>query len=116
MKGPMIIKIVLASVFIGAGVFWSIMFPKTTEIFRPDFVASVAVGVGLVASGVLIFLVKRSRFLLFILSLLLLWSLLLNVVLLSEAKSLTEIVKDFAQTHTNLGSDKQYPKNSIIEQ
>ncbi|MHC4640320.1 MAG: hypothetical protein ACYS32_01660 [Planctomycetota bacterium] len=106
MKGPMIIKIVLASILIGAGVFWSIMFPKTTAIFRPDFVASVAIGVGLVASGVLVFLVKRSRVLHFILSLLLLWSLLLNAVLLSEAKSLMEIVKDFVQTNTNTGSDK----------
>lgn len=111
----MIIKIVLASVFIGAGVFWSIMFPKTTAIFRPDFVASVAIGVGLVASGVLVFLIKRTRVLHLILSLLLLWSLLLNAILFSEAKSLTEIVKDFAQTHTNMGTDKQYPKNSIIE-
>ena len=106
MKGPMIIKIVLASILIGAGVFWSIMFPKTTAIFRPDFVASVAIGVGLVASGVLVFLVKRSRVLLFILSLLLLWSLLLNAALLSQAKSLIEIVKDFAQTNTNIGSNK----------
>ena len=106
MKGPMIIKIVLASILIGAGVFWSIMFPKTTAIFRPDFVASVAIGVGLVASGVLVFLVKRSRVLLFILSLLLLWSLLLNAALLSQAKSLIEIVKDFAQTNTNMGSNK----------
>lgn len=106
MKGPMIIKIVLASILIGAGVFWSIMFPKTTAIFRPDFVASVAIGVGLVASGVLVFLVKRSRVLHFILSLLLLWSLLLNAVLLSEAKSLMEIVKDFVQTNTNMRSNK----------
>ena len=106
MKVPMIIKIVLASILIGAGVFWSLMFPKTTAIFRPDFVAPVGIGVGLVASGVLVFLVKRSRVLLFILSLLLLWSLLLNAALLSQAKSLIEIVKDFAQTNTNMGSNK----------
>jgi hypothetical protein len=100
MKGPMIIKIVLASILIGAGVFWSIMFPKTTAIFTPDFVASVAIGVGLVASGVLVFLVKRSRVLHFILSLLLLWSLLLNAVLLST-------IKDFVvQINTNMESDK----------
>ena len=106
MKGLTIIKIVLASVFIGAGVFWSIMFPKTTDIFRPDFVASVAIGVGLVASGVLIFLVKRTRVLLFILSLLLLWSLLLNAALFSHVKYATEFVKDFVQTNTNMVSDK----------
>ncbi|MHC4110844.1 MAG: hypothetical protein ACYSUY_07200 [Planctomycetota bacterium] len=106
MKVSKIIKIVLASILIGAGVFWSIMFPKTTAIFRPDFVASVAIGVGLVASGVLVFLVKRSRVLLFMLSLLLLWSLLLNAALLSQAKAVTEIVKDFAQTNTNMGSNK----------
>ncbi len=81
MKAQKIINIVLASILIGAGVFWSIMFPKTTAIFRPDFVGSVAIGVGLVASGVLVFSVKRSRVLHFILSLLLLWSLLLNAVL-----------------------------------
>lgn len=99
MKGPMIIKIVLASILIGAGVFWSIMFPKTTAIFRPDFVASVGIGVGLVASGALVFLVKQSRILHFILSLLLLWSLLLNAVLLST-------VKDFVQPLTNMESNK----------
>lgn len=102
MKGPMIIKIVLASIFIGAGVFWSIMFPKTTAIFRPDFVASVGIGVGLVASGVLVFLIKRSRVLHFILSLLLLWSLLLNAVLLSTVKDFVQ----FVQTNTNMGSNK----------
>ena len=99
MKVPMIIKIVLASILIGAGVFWSIMFPKTTAIFRPDFVASVGIGVGLVASGVLVLLVKRSRVLHFILSLLLLWSLLLNAVLLST-------VKEFVQPLTNMESNK----------
>ncbi len=100
MKGPMIIKIVLASILIGAGLFWSIMFPKTTAIFRPDFVASVGIGVGLVASGVLVFLVKQSRVLRFILSLLLLWSLLLNAALLST-------VKDFVvQINTNMESNK----------
>ena len=110
------VKAVIGTIFVVAGVIWSIMFPKTAEVFRPDFVASVAIGVGFVASGVLVFLIKRSRVLHLILSLLLLWSLLLNAVLLSETKSLMEIVKDFAQTHTNMGSDKQYPKNSIIEQ
>ena len=106
MKGLTIIKIVLASVFIGAGVFWSIMFPKTTEIFRPDFVASVAIGVGLTASGVLVLFVKRTRVLLFILSLLLLWSLLLNAALFSHVKSATEILKDLVQTNTKMGSNK----------
>lgn len=93
MKGPMIIKIVLASILIGAGVFWSIMFPKTTAIFRLDFVASVGIGVGFVVSGVLVLFVKRSRVLLFILSLLLLWSLLLNAVLLSTVKDFIQITK-----------------------
>ena len=102
----MIIKIVLASILIGAGVFWSIMFPKTTAIFRPDFVASVAIGVGLVVSGVLVFLVKRSRVLCFILSLLLLWSLLLNAILFSTVKSAAETLKDLVQTNTNTGSNK----------
>lgn len=106
MKGPMIIKIVIASIFIGAGVFWSIMFPKTTEIFRPDFVVSVAIGVGLVASGVLVFFVKRSRVLHFILSLLLVWSLLLNAVLFSIAKLTLKVIQDFAQTNSSMESDK----------
>ena len=82
------------------------MFPKTTEIFRPDFVASVAIGVGLVASGVLVFFVKRSRVLHFILSLLLLWSLLLNAVLFSIAKLASKAIQDFAQTNSNMESDK----------
>jgi len=106
MKGPMIIKIVIASIPIGAGVFWSIMFPKTTEIFSPDFVASVAIGIGLVASGVLVFFVKRSRVLHFILSLLLVWSLLLNAVLFSIAKYASEAFQDFAQTKSSMESDK----------
>ena len=100
MKGPKIIKIVLASILIGAGVFLSIMLPKTTAIFSPDFISSVAIGVGLVASGVLVFLVKRTRVVHFILSLLLLWSLLLNAVLLST-------IKDFVvQINTNTESNK----------
>ena len=39
---------------------WWMPFPKTTDMLRPDFVASVAIGLGLVIAGVILFTVNRA--------------------------------------------------------
>ena len=59
------------------------MFPKTGEILRPDFVGSVALGVGIIVTGILCFFMTRTRAAILVLSILLLWSLLTNVVFLA---------------------------------
>jgi len=70
------------------------MFPKTREIFRPDFVLSVALGIGLLVTGMLCFFIKRSRVVVLLLSIILLWSALANVFFLAQLKSLRDIVVD----------------------
>ena len=94
MTGTRIIRAVFGCLIIGCGIIWSIMFPKTREIFRPDFVLSVALGIGLLVTGMLCFFIKRSRVVVLLLSIILLWSALANVFFLAQLKSLRDIVVD----------------------
>jgi len=94
MTGSKIIRTVFGCLIIALGIIWSIMFPKTREIFRPDFVLSVALGIGLLVTGVLCFFMKRSRVAVLLLSIMLLWSTLANVFFLVQFQSLRAIVVD----------------------
>ena len=94
MTGSKIIRTVFGCLIIALGIIWSIMFPKTREIFRPDFVLSVALGIGLLVTGVLCFFMKRSRVAVLLLSIMLLWSALANVFFLVQFQSLRAIVVD----------------------
>ena len=100
MKTISIIKVVFGSLFIIGGLTWSVMFPKTADIFRPDTVASIAVGTGLILPGVIILFFKQSRALVSVLTILLLWSLLLNVVLFSWIKTASTIFQELANQNT----------------
>ena len=94
MTGIKMTRIVFGCLIITCGIIWSLMFPKTREIFRPDFVLSVALGIGLLVTGVLCFFIKRSRVVVLLLSIMLLWSALANVFFLAQLQSLREIVQD----------------------
>jgi cell shape-determining protein MreD len=101
MKTRSVVRAVIGTIFVVAGFIWSIMFPKTADVFRPDFVASVAIGMGLILPGIVILFFKRLRVLPTILSILLFWSLLLNVVLISWAKTVGKIVQEIAQENSS---------------
>jgi hypothetical protein len=105
MKTPSAVKAVIGTIFIVAGVIWSIMFPKTADVFRPDFVASVTIGMGLILPGIVILFFKRLRVLPTILSILLFWSLLLNVVLISWAKTAGKAFQEIAQENSSITTD-----------
>jgi len=81
-----------AVVIIGVGVVWSIMFPKTKDILSPDFVASVALGLGLIVAGLLIFFMTKSRALSIVLSILLMWSVLCNICLCAQLRAYYQLV------------------------
>ena len=100
-KTQLAIRTVIGTIFVVAGVIWSIKFPKTADVFRPDFIASVTIGMGLILPGIVILFFKRLRVLSTILSILLFWSLLLNVVLISWAKTVGKIVQEIAQENSN---------------
>jgi predicted acyltransferase len=100
MTGTRITRAVFGCLIIACGIIWSIMFPKTREIFRPDFVLSVALGIGLFVTGVLCFFIKRSRVVVLLLSIMLLWSALTNVFFLAQLQSLREIVLDIPSMET----------------
>ena len=78
------VRSVFAVVIIGAGIVWSIMFPKAKDILHPDFVISAALGFGLIVTGLLIFFMTKSRFVSVVLLILLLWSLLCNICLCAQ--------------------------------
>jgi len=109
MKTPSIVKVVIASILIAAGMIWSIMFPKTREILRPDFVASVAVGIGLVVPGVLILFLKRARVLPIVLSILLLWSLLMNVFFVCWVRQFVEVFHEEVRSNSISQTDSRTP-------
>ena len=109
MKTSSIVKVVIASILIAAGAIWSIMFPKTREVLRPDFVASVAIGIGLVIPGVLILFLKRSRVLPVVLSILLLWSLLINVFFVCWVKQAAEVFRELAPNNSTSQTDSRTP-------
>ena len=88
------IRITFGCVVVGCGIVWSIMFPKTGDIMRPDFVFSVALGVGLIVTGILCFFITKSRAVLLCLAILLLWSVLTNVVFYALLRGSLEIVRD----------------------
>lgn len=88
------IRIIFGCVIVGCGIVWSIMFPKTGEILRPDFVGSVALGVGIIVTGILGFFMTRSRAVLLVLSILFLWSVLTNVVFLALLRVDYEAFRD----------------------
>ncbi len=86
----------IGSICIVSGLVWSAVFPKTQEILRPDFVASVAIGLGLIIPGVIILFFRKSKGLVLSISIILVWSLLLNVVLFSLTHNLTRVIQGFA--------------------
>jgi len=102
-------SIVVGSIFIVCGVVWSIMFPKTSDVLRPDFVISVALGVGLIITGVLFLFLKKSKMLLVALFILLLWSVLLNVCLFVAIRYATDFIKATAQTTSQVETESPTP-------
>ena len=106
MKTPSAVKAVIGTIFVVAGVIWSIMFPKTAEVFRPDFVASVAIAMGLILPGIVILFFKKLRALPTVLSILLFWSLLLNVFFISWIKTATRALQGIAQVNSGIGTTR----------
>ena len=100
-KTRLVVRVVIGTIFVVAGVIWSIKFPKTADVFRPDFIASAAIGMGLILPGIVILFFKRLKVLPTILSIFLFWSLLLNVVLISWAKTVGKIVQEIAQENSS---------------
>ena len=92
----------IASIFIIAGLIWFLMFPKTSDILRPDFVASLGIGVGLIFAGLIVFFLNKHSIIPSILSILLLWSILLNLFLLSYAKSTVKVISEMSQETSNV--------------
>ena len=79
-------KPILGSILIALGVIWSVGFPKTSPSLRSDFVMSVALALGLLGSGVLLFALRSRSWFLTALSVALLWSTLANVTLYAIAR------------------------------
>jgi predicted acyltransferase len=87
----------IGCICIVSGLVWSAMFPKTHEILRPDFVASVAIGLGLIISGVIILFFRKSKSLVLSISIILVWSLLLNVFLFSYMRETIRFIHEFVE-------------------
>ncbi|MBE0545909.1 MAG: serine/threonine protein kinase [Verrucomicrobia bacterium] len=87
--------------FILLAMVWSILFPKTREIFRPDFVASVAIGLGLLCWGIGILILRRANAWRVAFSLALVVVILLSAFLISQAaegrKAVSRLAADAAR-------------------
>ena len=98
--------VIIGSILIVAGVVWSLMFPKTKDILRPDFVASVAIGVGLIIPGFIILFLKKHRMVSSILSMFLIWSILMNLFLFSFAKYSVNVIRKMTEDGSNAMSKR----------
>jgi len=92
---------ILGCVAIGYGIVWSLLFPKTDELLRPDFVFSAALGAGLIGTGILCFFMTRPRTAPLVLAILFLWSVLTNLVFLAMLRSSLEVVQDIPATQAH---------------
>jgi predicted acyltransferase len=92
---------VIGIICILAGLTWSVFFPKSNELLRPDFVASVAVGLGLIIPGVIVLFFTRKRAAVSALAILLVWSVLLNACLFSWARAATDFIRKNAEQSTD---------------
>jgi 4-amino-4-deoxy-L-arabinose transferase-like glycosyltransferase len=99
-------RVLIGGILIIAGVIWSCMFPKTTDILRPDFVASVAIGAGLILAGFIVLFLKKQRVVSGILSIFLIWSILLNIFLFSYIKCAVNDIHKMTQNSSNMRSEQ----------
>ena len=90
------IRLGIALLLVLAGVVWSVMFPKRPDL-GPDMVASIAIGVGLIGTGVLVWASKHLRTSTTVLSILLLWSLATNSYLWSEVDRFVEVLEGLTE-------------------
>ena len=84
---------IIGVVCVVGGVVWSVMFPKTGDGLRPDFVASVAVGLGLIIPGVILLWIPRIKGVVAVLAVLLIESMLLNVSLIFWAREAARFIQ-----------------------
>ena len=88
---------IIGIVCVVGGLVWSAMFPKTSDWLRPDFVASVAVGLGLIIPGIILLWSPRIKGVAAVLAVLLIESILLNVVLASWAREAARFIQQSAR-------------------
>ena len=69
-----------------AGVVWSIGFPKKSDLLAFDFVGSVAIGLGLLVGGVVVYTLERKRLAVTATAFTLFVSLLVNAYLMAEMR------------------------------
>ena len=87
------IRKIVGIVCVVGGAVWSAMFPKTGDWLRPDFVASVAVGLGLIIPGVILLWIPRITGGVAVLAVLLVESILLNVSLIFWARETARFIQ-----------------------
>jgi hypothetical protein len=93
---------VVGIVLVLAGVVWSVMFPKKGDVLAFDFVGSVAIGLGLILTGFLVYRLTRARLVPTTMGIFLVWSLLMNACLVAEMHARAKMLLDhqkFAREH-----------------
>jgi hypothetical protein len=99
------IRRMLGFVSLIAGLIWTVGFPKskfTSDLMRPDLVASVATSIGLFGSGGLLLASRVRSLATLLLSIVLLWSCLANVTLYAIARDELRFIQEretYAQHH-----------------
>ena len=87
------VRKIIGVVCVAGGVVWSLMFPKTGDWLRPDFVASAAVGLGLMIPGAVLLWIPKIKGIVAVLAILLVESILLNAFLVSWAREATRFIQ-----------------------
>ncbi len=107
-------RLAVAAILLTIGVAWTILFPKTWDVFRPDTFASILFGVGLIGGGLLL-LWESKKASLMLLWMALLWSVSLNLVLVNHLRvTALTMRRHFSQLEAAAEQAKQIEASSQI--
>ena len=80
------------------GSVWSVCFPKSSDLLKPDMLISTSIGFGLLGAGVLFLSLKSRPLVTTLACTALLWSSLANVCLLVVARDQGRLLQHMQQT------------------
>lgn len=84
---------IFGGALIAISVVWLIAFPKHGNPTQPDYVASLAIGVGILVPGIVILVARRPLRMNCALGVLLAWSILVNAWLFSEVQDCRNLLE-----------------------
>lgn len=111
------LRVTIAAMLIASGIVWSVGFPKPRgpwgDVFRFDFVYSVAIGIGLIGGGVCLIALRRKSLALRLLSIALLWSVLFNISLFNHFYQVVRLTQTWFDQQQAAARPSSLPRKAV---